>query len=105
MQQSIANTTPFEDKEESMRVQEDCSQWEQNKSENIPPSEAPALSSIEISPVKEEEKVEIPTKEKILTADPQETIDETQEKTIDAADINNVSSEVEVESALSIVVY
>ncbi|XP_047954458.1 microtubule-associated protein futsch isoform X2 [Salvia hispanica] len=87
--QSIANTTPYEDKEESMQVQEDCSQWEQNETENIPSSEAPALSSIESSPVKEEEKVEIPTKEQILTADPQETIDETQEKTIDAADKNN----------------
>ncbi|XP_042026972.1 microtubule-associated protein futsch-like isoform X2 [Salvia splendens] len=86
---SIANTTPYEDKEDSMQVQEDCSQWEQNESENIPSSEAPALSSIESSPVKEEEKVEIPTKEQILTADPQETIDETQEKTIDAADKNN----------------
>ncbi|XP_042030276.1 microtubule-associated protein futsch-like isoform X2 [Salvia splendens] len=86
---SIANATPFEDKEESMQVQEDCSQWEQNESENIPSSEAPALSSIESSPIKEEEKVEIPTKEQILTADPQETVDETQEKTIDAADKNN----------------
>ncbi|KAL1536490.1 microtubule-associated protein futsch-like isoform X1 [Salvia divinorum] len=87
--QSIANTTPYEDKEESMQVQEDCSQWEQNASENIPSSEAPAVSSIESSPVKEEEKVEIPTKEQILTADPQETCDETQEKTIDAANKNN----------------
>ncbi|XP_047947982.1 biorientation of chromosomes in cell division protein 1-like 1 isoform X4 [Salvia hispanica] len=65
-----------------------CSQEEQNESENIPSLEAPAVSCTESSPVKEEEKVEIPTGEQILTANPQGT-DETREKTVDAANENN----------------
>ncbi|XP_042061227.1 uncharacterized protein LOC121805448 isoform X2 [Salvia splendens] len=65
-----------------------CSQQEQNESESIPSLEAPAVSCTESSPVKEEEKVEIPTGEQILTANPQGN-DETREKTVDAANENN----------------
>ncbi|KAG6421713.1 hypothetical protein SASPL_118270 [Salvia splendens] len=64
-----------------------CSQQEQNESENIPSLEAPAVSWTESSSVKEEEKVEIPTGEQILTANPQGN-DETREKTVDAANEN-----------------
>ncbi|KAL1564231.1 hypothetical protein AAHA92_06601 [Salvia divinorum] len=87
--ENIANTSTYEEKEESMQVQEDCSQQEYNESENIPSSEAPAVSCTESSPVKEEERVEIPTEKQILTANPQGTCDETQENTVDAANKNN----------------
>ena len=47
-------------------------------------------------PVQEEEKMEIPTEEQILTVNPQGTCDVTQEIAVDAANKDNVSSEVEV---------
>ena len=64
----------------------------------------PRIVGDETSSVQEEEKVEIPTEEQTLTATPQGICDKTEEITVDAANNNNVSSEVEVENALSFVV-
>lgn len=100
MQENIANTTLHEDKEENSQVQEDCLRLEKNEdlgndSESTPFTEAPKVYTTESSPVKEEQ-VENSVEEEMITANPQEICNKTQEKIVDAANEKDVSLEEEV---------